>query len=87
MQMKLRAAQTMMMAIDSCKDGVVITGPSHDIRYVNQSIEKMFGFRAEDMIGQRTQDFFQNDLIKMDVDEKINNYNDGKVSAVSIHLP
>ncbi|XP_046912992.2 high affinity cAMP-specific and IBMX-insensitive 3',5'-cyclic phosphodiesterase 8A-like isoform X2 [Dermatophagoides farinae] len=78
MQMKLRAAQTMMMAIDSCKDGVVITGPSHDIRYVNQSIEKMFGFRAEDMIGQRTQDFFQNDLIKMDVDEKINNYNDGK---------
>nr|XP_027199534.1 high affinity cAMP-specific and IBMX-insensitive 3',5'-cyclic phosphodiesterase 8B-like [Dermatophagoides pteronyssinus] len=78
LQMKLRAAQTMMMAIDSCKEGVVITGPSHDIRYVNHSIEKMFGFRADDMIGQKTQDFFQNDLIKMEVDEKINNYNDGK---------
>ncbi|OTF78954.1 hypothetical protein BLA29_012341 [Euroglyphus maynei] len=34
MQMKLRAAHTMMMAIDSCKDGVIITGPSHDIRYI-----------------------------------------------------
>lgn len=79
LQQRLRASSILFQALDNCKDGVIITGPQHDIRYANHSIEKMFGFRLDDLIGQRTQDFFQNDLLKFDVDEKIHNYNDGKV--------
>ncbi|UXI15715.1 clathrin-adaptor protein [Sarcoptes scabiei] len=85
LQQRLRASSILFQALDNCKDGVIITGPQHDIRYANHSIEKMFGFRLDDLIGQRTQDFFQNDLLKFDVDEKIHNYNDGKEWEGSIY--
>lgn len=79
MQRRLRAADTLLAALDACKDGVVITGPKHDIQFANNSIEKMFGFRLEDIMGQKTHELFQIDLLKADIDEKINNYNEGKV--------
>lgn len=79
MQRRLRAANALLSAIDSCKDGVVITGPRHEIQFANNSIEKMFGFRLEDMIGKKAQDYFHTELIKSEVDQKINNFNEGKV--------
>lgn len=83
MKQRLRAASTLFTALDMCKDGVVITGPRHDIQFANNSIEKAFGFRLEEIIGKKTQDYFQTDLIKSEVDEKINNYNEGKVGVFS----
>lgn len=80
MQYRLRAASTLFTALDRCKDGVLITGPNHDIRFANAGAEKMFHTRLEDMIGQKTEEFFQNDAMKPDVNEKINNYNEGKVN-------
>lgn len=70
-----------MTALDLCKDGVVITGPKHDIQYANNSVEKMFGFRLGDILGQNAQNYFQSDLIKADINEKINNFNQGKVRS------
>lgn len=82
MQQQLRAANTLLIALDACKDGVVITGPKHDIQYANNSIEKMFGFRLDDIIGKHAQDYFQVDLIKKDIGDKINNFNEGKVCLI-----
>lgn len=77
----------MFLALDSCKDGVIITGPKHDIQYANNSIEKTLGFRLEEIIGQKTQEYFQTDMNKSDVDEKINNYNKGKVKKTNLLNP
>lgn len=72
---QLKAASVLLTALDACKDGVIITGPKHDIQYANNSIERMFGFRLEDIMGRNAQDYFQCDAGKV---EKINNFNEGK---------
>lgn len=77
-QRRLRAASALLVAVEACKDGVLITGPSHEIQFANHSIEKMFGFRVEELIGRKAQDYFQSDLLKADIDERINNFNEGK---------
>ncbi|CAG2101685.1 unnamed protein product, partial [Medioppia subpectinata] len=79
-QCKLKASHALFTALDSCKDGVIVTGPNHDIQYVNQSIEKLLGFRYEEMIGKNAYDLHRSDSFKTDIVDSINMHmNKGKV--------
>lgn len=39
----------------------------------------MFGYRVEDTIGKNAPEFFQLDMIKEEINEKLTNFNNGKV--------
>jgi len=79
-QFKLKAAQALFAALDNCRDGIILTGPNNDIQFVNHAIEKLLGFRAEDMIGKNAQDLHKTDNYKSEIFENINTQiNKGKV--------
>ncbi|XP_054160608.1 high affinity cAMP-specific and IBMX-insensitive 3',5'-cyclic phosphodiesterase 8B-like isoform X2 [Oppia nitens] len=78
-QSKLKASHALFTALDYCKDGVIVTGPNHDIQYLNQAIEKMLGFRYEEIIGKNAYDLHRSDSLKTDVVDSINMHiNKGK---------
>jgi high affinity cAMP-specific and IBMX-insensitive 3',5'-cyclic phosphodiesterase 8 len=86
-QFKLKAAQALFAAVDSCKDGIIITGPNHDIQFTNHSVEKLLGFRGDDILGKNAHDLHRTDSMKADIIDSINmQINKGKVSDFDLHL-
>jgi PAS domain-containing protein len=79
-QCKLKAAHALFYALDCCKDGIIVTGPNHDIQYVNHATEKLLGFRLDDILGKSAHDLQRSDSFKTDILESINmQVNKGKV--------
>ncbi len=69
--------------MDCCKDGIIVTGPNHDIQFVNHAIEKLLGFRLEDVLGKSAHDLTKSDSFKADIVESINmQVNKGKVFSL-----
>lgn len=77
---KLRAVSSLFSALDHCRDGVILTGPNQEIEFSNHSVEKILGYKVDELIGKNAQDLYQNDLVKNDIFENINTtINKGKV--------
>jgi PAS domain-containing protein len=69
--------------LDCCKDGIIVTGPNHDIQFINHAIEKLLGFRLEDVLGKSAHDLQRSDSFKADIVESINmQVNKGKVFSL-----
>lgn len=82
-QCKLKAAHALFYALDCCKDGIIVTGPNHDIQFINHAIEKLLGFRLEDVLGKSAHDLQRSDSFKADIVESINmQVNKGKVFSL-----
>nr|CAI5818794.1 unnamed protein product [Callosobruchus analis] len=55
----------MYMALDKCKDIVVITDDSYKLQYINRACEKQLGVRQEECLGKTLQESFVTDTIQI----------------------
>ncbi|XP_035226454.1 high affinity cAMP-specific and IBMX-insensitive 3',5'-cyclic phosphodiesterase 8B-like isoform X2 [Stegodyphus dumicola] len=70
--LKLRAAQALFTALDSCRDGIIVTGLDHNIQYANKASEKLLGYEAKDLTGKNAQTLCRAESVKADIVESIN---------------
>jgi len=69
---KLRSVSSLFSALDYCKDGIILTGPNQEIEFLNTTIERLLGYKVDELIGKNAQELHRVDLIKNDVFENIN---------------
>ncbi|XP_042895335.1 high affinity cAMP-specific and IBMX-insensitive 3',5'-cyclic phosphodiesterase 8B isoform X2 [Parasteatoda tepidariorum] len=70
--LKLRASQALFTALDSCREGVIVTNLAHNIEYANKSSEKFLGYTSKDLIGRNAQTLCRAESVKADIAESIN---------------
>ncbi|XP_077512940.1 high affinity cAMP-specific and IBMX-insensitive 3',5'-cyclic phosphodiesterase 8B-like [Amblyomma americanum] len=68
---KLEAAEALFAALHYSRDGVMVTGPSHDIQFMNRAAEKLTGYSAEEMLGENAQSLHRTASLKADVAGRI----------------
>ncbi|RWS28415.1 high affinity cAMP-specific and IBMX-insensitive 3':5'-cyclic phosphodiesterase 8B-like isoform X3 [Leptotrombidium deliense] len=68
----VKAAQTLYSALDMCRDGIIITTANHQIEYMNRSMEKLLGYKLDEMIGKLTNELHKTDSQKNDIYDSIN---------------
>ncbi|KAK8767090.1 hypothetical protein V5799_006130 [Amblyomma americanum] len=68
---KLEAAEALFAALHYSRDGVMVTGPSHDIQFMNRAAEKLAGYSAEEMLGENAQSLHRTASLKADVAGRI----------------
>ncbi|XP_077553599.1 high affinity cAMP-specific and IBMX-insensitive 3',5'-cyclic phosphodiesterase 8B-like [Haemaphysalis longicornis] len=64
---KLRASEATFSALHIARDGVIVTGPAHEIQFMNRSAEKLVGYSVEEMLGVDAQELHRTDSLKADV--------------------
>ncbi|XP_049270243.1 high affinity cAMP-specific and IBMX-insensitive 3',5'-cyclic phosphodiesterase 8B [Rhipicephalus sanguineus] len=64
---KLMASETFFSALNFTRDSVIVTGPKHEIQYMNSAAEKLVGFSVEEMLGTDARDLHQIALLRPDV--------------------
>ncbi|XP_077516214.1 high affinity cAMP-specific and IBMX-insensitive 3',5'-cyclic phosphodiesterase 8B-like isoform X2 [Amblyomma americanum] len=69
---KLRASEALFSALHYTRDGVIITGASHEIQFMNRAAEKLVGYSVEEMLGVDAQELHRTDSLKTDVASNIN---------------
>lgn len=69
---KLRASEALFSALHYTRDGVIVTGASHEIQYMNRAAEKLVGYSVEEMLGVDAQELHRTDSLKTDVASNIN---------------
>ncbi|GFU39456.1 high affinity cAMP-specific and IBMX-insensitive 3',5'-cyclic phosphodiesterase 8B [Trichonephila clavipes] len=70
--LKLRASQALFSALDSCREGIIVTNLDHSIQYANKASEKLLGYSAEDLCGKNAQTLCRAESVKADIAESIN---------------
>ncbi|GIY52704.1 hypothetical protein CDAR_280472 [Caerostris darwini] len=70
--LKLRAAQALFSALDSCREGIIVTNLDHKIQYANKASEKLLGYTVEDLCGKNAQTLCRAESVKADIAESIN---------------
>ncbi|GIX75124.1 hypothetical protein CEXT_754742 [Caerostris extrusa] len=70
--LKLRAAQALFSALDSCREGIIVTNLDHNIQYANKASEKLLGYTVEDLCGKNAQTLCRAESVKADIAESIN---------------
>ncbi|XP_055925440.1 high affinity cAMP-specific and IBMX-insensitive 3',5'-cyclic phosphodiesterase 8B-like isoform X4 [Argiope bruennichi] len=70
--LKLRASQALFSALDSCREGIIVTNVDHSIQYANKASEKLLGYTAEDLCGKDAQTLCRAESVKADIPESIN---------------
>lgn len=68
---KLRASEALFSALHFARDGVIITGSSHQIQFMNRAAENLVGYSVEEMLGVNAQDFHRTDSLKTEVVQTI----------------
>lgn len=71
---KLRASEALFSALHFARDGVIVTGPSHEIQFMNRAAEKLVGCTVEEMLGVSAHDLHRRENLKMDVGHAINTF-------------
>ncbi|KAH6940420.1 hypothetical protein HPB50_027570 [Hyalomma asiaticum] len=64
---KLMTAEALFSALHYMRDGIIVTGPTHDIQFMNRAAEKMVGYSVEEMLGEDAQELHRIDSLKEDV--------------------
>ncbi|KAH8041349.1 hypothetical protein HPB51_014630 [Rhipicephalus microplus] len=64
---KLMASETLFSALHHTRDSVIVTGPKHEIQYMNSAAEKFVGFSVEEMLGRDARDLYELSLLRPDV--------------------
>ncbi|XP_049270268.1 high affinity cAMP-specific and IBMX-insensitive 3',5'-cyclic phosphodiesterase 8B [Rhipicephalus sanguineus] len=64
---KLMASEALFSALHYVRDGVIITGPTHEIQFMNRAAEKLVGYSVEEMLGEDARELQRNDSLKGDV--------------------
>lgn len=64
---KLRASEALFSALHFARDGVIVTGPAHEIQFMNRAAEKLVGYSVEEMLGVDAQELHRTDSLKADV--------------------
>lgn len=64
---KLRASEALFSALNFVRDGIIVTGPAHEIQFMNRSAEKLVGYSVEEMLGVDAQELHRTDSLKADV--------------------
>ncbi|KAH7966381.1 hypothetical protein HPB49_015714 [Dermacentor silvarum] len=64
---KLRASEALFSALHYARDGVIVTGASHEIQYMNRAAEKLVGYSVEEMLGVDAQELHRTDSLKAEV--------------------
>ncbi|XP_064474490.1 high affinity cAMP-specific and IBMX-insensitive 3',5'-cyclic phosphodiesterase 8B-like isoform X2 [Ornithodoros turicata] len=68
---KLRASEALFSALHFSRDGVIVTGPNHEIQFMNRAAEKLVGYSVEEMLGANAQELHRTDSLKGDVVQTI----------------
>lgn len=68
---KLEASEALFSALHFTRDGVIVTGPSHDIQFMNHAAERLVGYTAEELLGEDAQELHRTGALKAEVAEYI----------------
>ncbi|KAH7963258.1 hypothetical protein HPB52_020348 [Rhipicephalus sanguineus] len=68
---KLEASEALFSALHFTRDGVIVTGPSHDIQFMNHAAERLVGYTAEELLGEDAQELHRTGALKAEVAEHI----------------
>ncbi|KAL1429882.1 hypothetical protein MTO96_015388 [Rhipicephalus appendiculatus] len=61
---KLEASEALFSALHFTRDGVIVTGPSHDIQFMNHAAERLVGYTAEELLGENAQELHRTGALK-----------------------
>ncbi|KAH7966959.1 hypothetical protein HPB49_020894 [Dermacentor silvarum] len=64
---KLMTSEALFSALHYVRDGVIVTGPAHEIQFMNRAAEKLVGYSVEEMLGEDAQELHRTDSLKEDV--------------------
>ncbi|XP_075536952.1 high affinity cAMP-specific and IBMX-insensitive 3',5'-cyclic phosphodiesterase 8B-like [Dermacentor variabilis] len=64
---KLMTSEALFSALHYVRDGVIVTGPTHEIQFMNRAAEKLVGYSVEEMLGEDAQELHRTDSLKEDV--------------------
>ncbi|KAL1429885.1 hypothetical protein MTO96_015389 [Rhipicephalus appendiculatus] len=64
---KLMASEALFSALQYVRDGIIITGPTHEIQFMNRAAEKQVGYSVEEMLGEDARELQRDDALKEDV--------------------
>ncbi|KAL3176265.1 hypothetical protein MRX96_010584 [Rhipicephalus microplus] len=68
---KLEASEALFSALHFTRDGVIVTGPSHDVQFMNHAAERLVGYTAEELLGENAQELHRTGALKAEVAECI----------------
>ncbi|XP_056288325.1 high affinity cAMP-specific and IBMX-insensitive 3',5'-cyclic phosphodiesterase 8B [Pseudoliparis swirei] len=71
-QFKLRAYNSVFMALEHCQEAVEITSEDHIIQYVNPAFERMMGYHKGELIGKELTELPKSDKNRADLLDAIN---------------
>uniref|UniRef100_A0A8C9WB63 Phosphodiesterase n=2 Tax=Scleropages formosus TaxID=113540 RepID=A0A8C9WB63_SCLFO len=72
LQFKLRACNSLFMALEHCQDAVEITSEDHVIQYVNPAFERMMGYHRGELIDKELTELPKSDKNRTDLLDTIN---------------
>ena len=79
--MKLKATTALLTAFNHTKDGIIVSSKNHEIQFVNPGMERLLGYKCDDLVGRYADELHKNELLKNDVSDSINtSVRKGKVS-------
>ncbi|XP_077512521.1 high affinity cAMP-specific and IBMX-insensitive 3',5'-cyclic phosphodiesterase 8B-like [Amblyomma americanum] len=64
---KLMASEALFSALQSARDGIIVTGPKHEIQFMNSAAERLVGYTVEEMLGMDAQELHRKDSLNADV--------------------
>ncbi|XP_050045110.1 high affinity cAMP-specific and IBMX-insensitive 3',5'-cyclic phosphodiesterase 8B-like [Dermacentor andersoni] len=68
---KLAASEALFSALHFTRDGIFVTGPSHEIQFVNHAAERLVGYAAEELLGENARELHRIGSLKAEVAECI----------------
>ncbi|XP_075536953.1 high affinity cAMP-specific and IBMX-insensitive 3',5'-cyclic phosphodiesterase 8B-like [Dermacentor variabilis] len=68
---KLEASEALFSALHFTRDGIFVTGPSHEIQFVNHAAERLVGYAAEELLGENARELHRIGSLKAEVAECI----------------
>ncbi|XP_074600244.1 phosphodiesterase 8 isoform X2 [Brevipalpus obovatus] len=71
-QMKLKATAALLTAFNHTKDGIIVSSKNHEIQFVNPGMERLLGYKYDDLVGRHADELHKNEMFKNDVSESIN---------------